>query len=100
MAKSKKRQSWLDDKTQEPLIEQYARQLESFMQTMADGVVEEKEIKDQEKRLTKLMKELEPQLDDELHARVTELLCELTAYDLMQMLHLMQQARPVTKFRG
>jgi hypothetical protein len=31
---------------------------------------------------------------------VTELLCELTAYDLMQTLHEMQKARPRTAFRG
>ena len=48
----------------------------------------------------KLLKEIEPQLDAELHDRVTELLCELTAYDMMQMLNMMQQSRPATKFRG
>jgi len=31
---------------------------------------------------------------------VTELLCELTAYDVMQMLHAMQSSRPQTKFKG
>jgi hypothetical protein len=46
------------------------------------------------------MKEIEPKLDDGLHAKVTELLCELTAHDLMQMLYQMQQARPKTVFRG
>jgi hypothetical protein len=48
----------------------------------------------------KLMKEIEPQLEPKLHERVTELLCELTAYDLMQSLHMMQSARPATTFRG
>jgi hypothetical protein len=46
------------------------------------------------------MKEIEPQLDPQLHGQVTELLCELTAYDLMQALNMMQHARPATKFRG
>jgi hypothetical protein len=94
------RTNWFDEKTNEPLIDDYARQLDSFLQTMADGVVEEKEIKAQEGRLVKLMKEVEPKLDDTLHAKVTQLLCELTAYDMMQMLYTMQQARPKTKFRG
>ncbi len=94
------RLNWFDDHTQTPMIETYARQLESFVQTMADGVVEEREIKDQEARLITLMKELEPQLSDDLHAKVTRLLCELTAYDLMQTIHTMQQARPKTVFRG
>jgi hypothetical protein len=48
----------------------------------------------------KLMKEIEPQLDPKLHDKVTQLLCEVTAYDMMQSLNLIQSARPVTKFRG
>jgi hypothetical protein len=46
------------------------------------------------------MKEVEPQLDDAVHEKVTRLLCEMTAYNLMQMLHAMQEARPSTAFRG
>ena len=97
---SAQRTRWLDAKTETPLIDQYARQLQSFIDTMADGQVDEGEIDAQEKRLIKLMKKVEPQLGDELHAQVTELLCELTAYDLMQVLHEMHKARPATKFRG
>jgi hypothetical protein len=94
------RSSWLDDTLQAPLIEQYARQLDSFLETMADGRVDTSEIQAQEARLVALMREVEPQLDDALHEKVTRLLCELTAYDLMQMLHAMQGARPKTAFRG
>jgi hypothetical protein len=104
MAKKKsdtaQRLSWFDEKTHAPLIEKYARQLDSFVTTMADGIVEPSEIKVQEERLIKLMKEIEPQLDDPLHAKVTQLLCELTAYDLMQTVAAMQAARPKTVFRG
>jgi hypothetical protein len=95
-----RRQKWFDDTSHEPLIESYARQLDSFIDTMADGVVDEGEIKAQEKRLIHLMKEVEPLLNDDLHAKVTRLLCELTAYDIMQLLHSFQEARPKTKFRG
>ena len=94
------RTSWLDETTQVPVIESQARRLESFIQTLADGKVDESELKAQEGRLVALMKEIEPQLDDALHEKVTRLLCELTAYDLMQMLHTMQEARPRTVFRG
>jgi hypothetical protein len=94
------RMHWFDEKTHHPLIEEYARQLDSFLTTMADGRVDDAEIKAQEERLVGLMREVEPQLDDALHAKVTRLLCELTAYDLMQMLHTMQQNRPRTAFRG
>lgn len=95
-----KRISWLDEQAQTPIIDQYARKLDSFIQTLADGVVDEKEIQAQEARLVALMKEVEPLLDDVLHEKVSRLLGELTAYDLMQMLNMMQQARPKTAFRG
>lgn len=94
------RTQWLDEKTQTPVIDQYAQKLDTFVQTMADGKVDDKEIKAQETRLVNLMKEVEPLLDDKTHEKVTRLLCELTAYDIMQLLHTMQQARPKTKFRG
>jgi hypothetical protein len=45
-----------------------------------------------------LMKEVEPLLDNALHEKVTRLLCELTAYDLMQTLNLMRP--PARRFRG
>lgn len=93
------RQSWLDE-ADAPQIDKYARQLDTFIQTMADGRVDAKEVEAQEKRLAKLMKEIEPKLDDELHARVTELLCELTSYDIMQILHSLEGSRPKTTFRG
>jgi chemotaxis protein histidine kinase CheA len=94
-----KRTSWLDKKAH-PVIEQYARQLDSFTEAMADGVIEESELEAQEARLADLMKEVEPELDDALHEKVTRLLCELTAYDLMQMAHSIQESRPKTAFRG
>lgn len=99
MANKPTRTPWLDD-TDHPQLETYARRLESFVQTMADGRVDEGEIKAQESRLVDLMREVEPMLDDTVHEKVTRLLCELTAYDLMQIIHTMQQARPRTKFRG
>jgi hypothetical protein len=94
------RTKWLDEKTQTPLIDQYAQKLDTFVQTMADGRVDDNEIKAQETRLVNLLKEVEPLLDDNQHEKVTRLLCELTAYDIMQMLHTLGQARPKTKFRG
>jgi len=92
--------AWFDEKANVPLISERAQQLESFLSAMADGKVEQAEVEAQEARLVKLMKEVEPMLSPELHAKVTELLCELTAYDLMQMLAAMHQARPKTAFRG
>lgn len=93
------RTSWLDD-GDTPRIEEMARKLDSFLTAMADGRITKQELEDQEKRLVKLIKEVEPKLDDELHEKMTQLLCELTAYDLMQTLHSIQESQPRTKFRG
>jgi hypothetical protein len=92
--------SWFDENSNASLIAEQAQRLESFVQAIADGQVTSDELKMQEERLVKLMKEVEPQLDPKLHDRVTQLLCELTAYDMMQALNIMQGARPASKFRG
>jgi hypothetical protein len=93
------RKSWIDPETNEPLIDDYARKLETFVRAFGDGVITSQEISDQEARLVDLMKDVEPDLDDATHAKITRLLCELTAYDIMQFVYEMQQSR-ATMFRG
>lgn len=92
--------SWLDETAEVPVIAEKARRLESFVAALADGKVDDAEIAAQQARLVKLMKEIEPQLDVAMHAKITELLCEMAAYDVMQVLHSMQASRPKSKFRG
>jgi hypothetical protein len=92
--------SWFDEGSNAPIIAEQAKRLDSFVEAIADGKVTDAELKSQEERLVKLMKEIEPQLDAKLKERVTQLLCELTAYDMMQALSMMQQSRPKTVFRG
>jgi hypothetical protein len=94
------RQSWLDEKTQTPLIDDYAKELSTFIDAMADGRIDDAELSAQEQRLVALMKEVEPQLDDAQHEKVTQLLCEMTAYSVMQLLSEVQKARPQTVFQG
>ena len=91
---------WLDENTDEPMIAEQAQRLETFLAAMADGRIDEDELQAQERRLVQALREVEPLLDEKLHAKVTQLLCELTAYDIMQAVHTMQQARPKTAFRG
>ncbi|MCA9049732.1 MAG: hypothetical protein KDA89_13445 [Planctomycetaceae bacterium] len=93
------RQSWIDPDTNEPLIDDYAKKLTGFVRAMQDGVITDSEISDQEARLLEALKEVEPLLDDTTHAKVTRLLCELTAYDIMQATYEMQRARAAV-FRG
>ena len=94
------RSSWIEEETGSPLIEQHARKLDSFVEALADGRVDASELEDQQERVTRLMREIEPQLDDVLHEKVTRLLCEIVSFDIMQCLYSMQQAAPKTKFRG
>jgi hypothetical protein len=98
MAASK--QSWLDDKAQTPLIDGYVQKLGTFVDAMADGQIDAKELADQEKRLVASLKEVEPTLSDAQHGQVTKLLCELTAFNIMQTLNSLQSARPKSTFRG
>jgi predicted transcriptional regulator len=81
------RSSWFDEKAEQPAVLEQVQKLESFASALADGVVEEKELESQERRLAAAMKRLEPELSDELHAKVTTVLVELTAYNVMRLLH-------------
>jgi hypothetical protein len=94
------RRSWLDDAAQTTLIDDYARDLGSFIDAMADGVVDEDELARQEARVVELMREIEPQLDDAMHEQLTKLLCETSAFSIMQVLHSLYEARPKTQFQG
>ena len=94
------KQSWLDEKSAAPLIDGYVQKLTTFVDAMADGQIDDREVAEQEQRLVTLMKEVEPTLNEAQHAQVTKLLCELTAYNVMQTLNSLQNARPKTTFRG
>jgi hypothetical protein len=100
IAGSSTRTDWLDTATQTPLIGQYAERLGTFLEAMADGRIEPKELADQEARVVALMKSIEPKLEGALHEEVTHLLCELSAYNIMQTLHKLMETAPKTKFRG
>lgn len=96
----KHRTPWLDDRSDAPLVHEYAEKLSGFMEAMADGKIERHELAEQEERVVALMKKVEPELSDGLHEDVTRLLCELTAYNVMRTLHGLMEAMPKTKFRG
>jgi hypothetical protein len=81
------RTSWFDDDAQHPLIHEQIEKLESFTSALADGQVSKQELSGQEARLTAALKALEPDLSDALHAKVTTVLVELSAYNVMRLLH-------------
>ena len=92
------RTSWFDDKAEHPLIQEQVSKLESFTNALADGVVTKQELAGQEARLVAAMKALEPLLSDELHGHVTKALVELTAYNVMRLLHELQTERARVAF--
>jgi hypothetical protein len=81
------RTSWFDDDAQHPLIHEQIEKLESFTSALADGQVSKQELGGQEQRLVAALKALEPELSDDLHAKVTTVLVELSAYNVMRLLH-------------
>ena len=87
------RTSWFDERAEHPVIQEQLAKLDSFTSAMADGVVEKKELDAQEQRLAAAMKKLEPELTDDVHAKVTTVLVELTAYNVMRLLHELQAER-------
>jgi hypothetical protein len=93
------RTSWFDDKTEHPLMHEQITKLESFTSALADGVVSKQELEAQERRLVAAMKALEPKLDDALHASATTVLVEMTAYNVMRLLHELQAERMRMAFK-
>jgi hypothetical protein len=81
------RTSWFDDDAQHPLIHEQIEKLESFTSALADGQVSKQELSGQEQRLVAALKALEPELSDDVHAKVTTVLVELSAYNVMRLLH-------------
>ena len=90
--------SWFDERAEHPTLHERVEKLESFTAAMGDGVVDKQELDTQEQRLAAAMKRLEPNLSDELHEQVTSVLIELTAYNVMRLLHELQTERARVAF--
>jgi hypothetical protein len=90
--------SWFEEGAEHPTLHDRVEKLESFTSAMADGVIDKGELNAQEQRLVSAMKSLEPKLSSELHAQVTGVLIELTAYNVMRLLHELQTERARVAF--
>jgi hypothetical protein len=85
------RASWFDDTAEHPVIQEQVEKLASFTSTMEDGIVSTQELQGQEQRVVTAMKSVESELtDDALHSKVTTMLVEMTAYNVMRLLHELQ----------
>ena len=87
------RSSWFDDKAGHPVFQEQVEKLDSFTSALADGRVSKQELDGQEQRLVAAMKALEPALNDAQHAQATTVFVELTAYNIMRLLHELQAER-------
>jgi len=87
------RTSWFDEKAGHEAIQDRVTKLDSFTSALADGVITKNELDGQEKRLIDAMKQAEALLNDDQHGKVTTLLVELTAYNIMRLLHELQAER-------
>ena len=94
------RTSWFDDKAEHPIIHEQIEKLNSFTDALADGVVTKQELSSQEQRVVAAMKTVDKDLSDDVHAKVTTLLVELTAYNVMRLLHELQKERARIAFAG
>ena len=92
------RANWISDDSH-PDLDAHVEHLEHFAQALADGVVDAGELAKQEQNLVAAMRAVESELSDSQHAKVTRLLAELTAYNVMQVLHDMAEAK-AKRFRG
>ena len=85
--------SWFDEKTHVPVIDDQVHKLSSFVEAMKDGVIDAKELEQQTASLVKAMEAVEGELNDSQHQKVTRLLIELSAYNIMRLLHELQATR-------
>jgi len=92
--------SWFDDKAEHPILQERATKLDSFTSALADGVVSKQEVDGQEQRLVTAMRALEAELSDTLHEKVTTVLVELSAYNVMRLLHELQAERARMAFNN
>jgi predicted transcriptional regulator len=84
------RASWFDDTAEHPVIQEQVEKLASFTSAMEDGVISTQELNGQEQRVVAAMKKIEGELNDDLHSKVTTMLVEMTAYNVMRLLHELQ----------
>jgi predicted transcriptional regulator len=94
------RTSWFDDKAEHPVIQEQIQKLKAFTDALEDGVVTTQEVNRQEQRLISAMKQVDTELSDDLHAKVTALLVEMSAYNVMRLLHELQAERARMAFHN
>jgi len=91
------RANWYDAEHERPVIEEQIHHLQGYLDALNDGRIDDRELRTQEKRVVEAMRSLEPALDDAQHALVTDVLLELTAYNVMRILRILEDRRRATE---
>jgi ribosomal protein S13 len=76
-----------------PIIDEQVQNLSAFVDAMADGVIDDTELEKQQSSVVAAMKSVEGDLSDEQHEKITRLMVELSAYNVMRLLHELQHSR-------
>ncbi|MCA9682858.1 MAG: hypothetical protein KC457_11720 [Myxococcales bacterium] len=92
--------NWPDEDTDLPALEEHLAKLQHFTDSLADGVIDDDELSKQNQAVVAAMKAVQDDLSDELHAKVTTLLVELTALNIMATLHELAAGRAERKQTG
>jgi len=92
--------SWFDETKHLPVIDEQVQKLDSFVEAMADGVIDKKELEHQQESLIQAMRAVEGDLNDEQHAKITRLLIELSAYNVMRLLQELQTEKLQRAFKS
>ena len=84
---------WFDEHKEVPVIDEQVSKLATFVDAMADGVIDKAELEKQQSSVVQAMKSVQGELNDAQHEKVTRLLVELSAYNVMRLLHELQHNR-------
>jgi len=84
---------WFDEHKEVPVIDEQVSRLATFVDAMADGVIDKGELEKQQSSVVLAMKAVQNDLNDAQHEKVTRLLVELSAYNVMRLLHELQHSR-------
>ena len=85
--------NWLDEDTDLPALDEHVQKLEHFTTSMSDGIIDSGELETQNAAVVEAMKAVQDELTDEQHEKVTTLLVELTALNIMATLHELMSSR-------
>ncbi len=85
------RTGWFTNDNENHLFQESVERMESWQRAIADGVITQEELQEHLECTSALLRRLEPQLNDELHALVTEILLEMAVLNAMQSTLLWQE---------